>query len=259
MAKNVFEKKEASDLAVAYVPRKFPAVVSKVAKAFVALQGEGGSASRFQIDRIVSQQTGIADMERISIEEKIEREALERLKDIQEKAYKEAYELGLDEGRTRALQSTSAEVAERVERLDAVLQSVENLKSELAQSHEAHLVKLVFHIAHRIAMAESRTRPETVSDILERVVEDAKSDERIVVRVSPDDKRFVEEARARKGAATDSEARVRIEESDRITPGGCIIETNYGSIDATIEQRAKKVWEALSGSLPRTTDTTASE
>ncbi|MCB0357040.1 MAG: hypothetical protein KDD40_08540, partial [Bdellovibrionales bacterium] len=33
--------------------------------------------------------------------------------------------------------------------------------------------------------------------------------------------------------------------------GGCILETNYGAIDARIEERLEKVWKAIEDKMPR--------
>src|SRR5580704_7133630 len=89
--KAVFPKDEAEKIAVKYNPRKFPAIISPTASAFVAYNS-GSDEDSFRIDKLVAEQSGIAELERVSLEEKVEREALQRLKDIQEQAYKEAYQ-----------------------------------------------------------------------------------------------------------------------------------------------------------------------
>lgn len=258
--KTVFDKHEAENVVVSYVPRKFPAVASPSAQSFVSLQAadagrrQGGGAGAFTIDRIVSERTGIAALERQSMEEKVEREALERLKEIQEAAYKEAYDLGLEEGRARAYVDAGGDIQSRVESLDGLLERLDSLKVELAVANERHLVTLCHRMASRIAMEEVQERPEFVANLILRAVEDAKSDERILVRVSPDDLKFVEASRERAASSGHSVARVKLEPSDSILPGGCVIETNYGSVDATIEQRIKKLWDAVSAKFPKTSD-----
>ena len=93
---SVLPKDEADKIAVAYTPRKFPAAISKTALEFHRMHSEASSheSKDFRIDRILAEQTGIGDLERMSLEEKVELEALRRVKDIQEDAYRAAYEIG---------------------------------------------------------------------------------------------------------------------------------------------------------------------
>jgi flagellar assembly protein FliH len=254
MAKTVFEKREAQDMAVAYVPRKFPRVVSEQAKAFVSLAARGGGAGTFKIDRIVSEQTGIADMERLSLSEKVEKEALERVAQLQETAYKEAFQLGFEEGRRGAHDDASEKIEARLAQLDALLSAMERLKQDLAIGNEAHLVRLAYAIASKIAMDEIRERPDLVAGIVRRAIEEGQADERIVVRVSAEDKAFIEASRERLGRDADAAKRVKLEEDASVASGGCVIETNFGSIDATIEQRVQKLWQAIAEKLPKTPD-----
>lgn len=252
MAKRVFEKTEADEMAIAYVPRKFPREIGASAKTFHALQSDGaGEAAAFRIDRIVAERTGVAELERLSMEEKVERVALERLKSVQEQAYKEAYDLGMIEGRERAHAETMAEIAARLDRFDALGDAIARQQSALALANEARLVRLAFAIATKLAMQEVRERPELVAGILRAAIEEAQADERIVARVSAEDRREAEAAREALGRDADSGARVKIEEDPSIHPGGCVIETNFGSVDATVEQRVKRLWEALSEKFPR--------
>ncbi len=59
---------------------------------------EKGKGSDFRMNDAVRVQTGIDEVERINEEGKVEVAALEKLKEIQEDAYQEAYKLGLEEG-----------------------------------------------------------------------------------------------------------------------------------------------------------------
>ena len=45
--------------------------------------------------------------------------------------------------------------------------------------------------------------------------------------------------------------KIRLEGVEGISEGGCIVETNYGQIDARFEQRVEKLWEAVSESIHR--------
>ena len=44
---------------------------------------------------------------------------------------------------------------------------------------------------------------------------------------------------------------VKLQAAPNIQPGGCIVETNYGVIDARIAERTSKLWDEISQTLPK--------
>lgn len=251
---SVLDKNDADKVAVSYTPRKFPVVISPVAKEFVSHQAESGK-SRFRIDPLNAAQTGVAELERMSIEQQVEQLALEKMKSVQEEAYREAYQLGLDEGRDRAFAEHKADLEEKLASFDRVLTALSTLKNDLVTANEAHLMKLLMHMASRIAMDEVRSRPELILSVLRQAVESARSEEEVVARVSKQDLEFIEKAKERLGREMEFTKRVKLEESEGVSPGGCIVETNYGSVDASIEKRVARLWEIMAEKMPKVSDT----
>lgn len=257
MAKGVLSEDEAKKIAIAYAPRKFPQTVTPAASSFVAFQSNqeaSGKNPSFRIDRIVAEQTGIADLERVSMEERVEREALGRLKDIQEQAYQQAYQMGLEEGREKAYQETSEAFVERMAHMDQLISSMENLKPELVSYNEAHIVRLAYTMAKKIAMTEIAENTELILNTVRQAIESAQSDENITVRLAPSDLEFIEHMKEKLGKDFDKLKKARLEASESITPGGCVVETNYGDVDATVEQRVEKLWSSLASKLPKVSD-----
>lgn len=84
-----------------YEAKKIDMDMPRSAKQFVGEQPLE-SGARFVIDELISKQTGIFEQEKMKVEQAIDEKVIEKLKDIQEKAYKEAYELGLEEGKKLA-------------------------------------------------------------------------------------------------------------------------------------------------------------
>ena len=262
LRKIVLSKEEADRVAVVYSPRKFPTTIQPAAREFVSLQvtrAEEGAEPSFRIDKIVADQTGIAELERLSIEEKVEREALSRVKDLQEQAYQEGYQLGFDEGRETAFVEKKAELARSLDRLSALIASIERLKTDLIACNETQIMRLVYEMAKRIAMNEISARPDAVLEVMKQAVESAQSDETITIRVSPEDYKFIESVKEKLGKDFDFLQKSKLEASEEITHGGCVIETNYGAVNATVEQRVSKLWETLSEKLPKIQDTLKAE
>lgn len=246
-------KEEAEKLAIEYAPRKFPMSISPTAHAFHSLQSAQGEPS-FKLDKIIAKKTGVEELERVSLEEKVEAEALAKLKEVQESAYQQAYELGLQEGRERAYQEHSDDIAQHLNSLETVLQKIENLKVELVSFNEVHIMKLIYHLASKLAMTEISAHQEMVLGVIKGAIGDVQSEERLTLKVAPADFAFVESVKSKATGELHSFRNLKIEESEAVNPGGCIVETNYGVVDATIEMRVQKLWDALSDKLPKVKD-----
>ena len=256
---SIVDKDEAENIVVAYTPRKFPFSVTASAKEFHAYQEASANPTRFHIDPLVAEQTGVAQLERLSVEQQVEKLALEKVKDLQEEAYREAYQLGLDQGRESAFAEFREELEQRMDYFTKLLQTIENLKTELVSHNEAHFMKILYHIASRVAMSEITTKPETILSALQQTVEGSQSDEQMTAKINKTDLQFIQSVMEKLGKDMEFIKRLRLEDSDDIKPGGCIIETNFGSVDATIEQRVTKIWEAISEKLPKVDDTVGGE
>jgi flagellar assembly protein FliH len=100
-------------------------------------------------------------------------------------------------------------------------------------------------------MAEIAEKPEIILEIVRQAIQGAQSDESVNVRVSPVDLEFIEHVREKLGKEFDLLKRAKFEAAESITTGGCIVETNYGDVDATVEQRVNKLWDSLKEKLPK--------
>ncbi|MBO9666252.1 MAG: flagellar assembly protein [Bdellovibrio sp.] len=253
--KAVLSKEVADKTVLEFVPMRFDLGTPEQAMNYLAQKKAG---SDFRMNDAIRVQTGIDQVEQVSEEEKIEAAALDKLKEIQEAAYQEAYNLGLEEGRKEAFEKVSAEIAERMQGLDELLLGVKELKSEMASFNESHLIKLAFHMAGRLAKAELETNNEAMVQILRDAVGLAQDEENITVHVSQDQFEFLETLKKETGRDFEFAKKIRFEPSADIKAGGCIVETNYGEVDARIEQRMEQLWSVLSENMPKVKDKVAS-
>lgn len=251
IAKSVLPKEIAEKTVLEFVPARFDLGTPEQALNYLSEKQRG---SDFRMNDAVRIQTGIDQVEKISDEEKVEVAALEKLKEIQEGAYEEAYRLGLEEGRKEAFEKVSSEIAERMTALDVLLNAIKDLKAEMATFNEAHLIKLMFQMAARLAKTELEGNNEAMTQILRDAVSLSQDEESITVRVSPSQFEFLEELKKETGRELDFVKRIRFEPSPEVSDGGCIVETNYGEVDARIEQRIEQLWSVLSESTPKVKD-----
>ena len=247
-SKNFLRKDAAANKVLEYVPKKFELGTPNQALDYLGAKKHG---SDFQMSDVIRVQTGIDQIEKIDEEEKIEGKALEKLKEIQELAYQEAYQLGLDEGKKKAFAEFSFHIQENLDRFAKVIGHIEKMKESMMSFNEAHLVKLMFHMASRLAHTQLVDNNPLIIEIIKNSVNLAQDEEEIVVRVSSEQYKFLEELKTETAREYDFLKKVKLEPSNDITSGGCIVETNYGEVDARIEQRTQQLWEGLVDNMPK--------
>jgi len=245
----IIKSQEEDQIIFSYQPKEFPLVIAPVASRFVSEQLH--EATDFQISPLAAEQAGIAKLQREALNDRIEQEALQKLKDVQEKAYKEAYDLGLIEGREKAFEEQGATIKAQLMKLESFLELLENLKSKVLSDHETHIMRVIFEIASRIAMHEISIKPESIIDVVRQILVETQSDESLILRIAAQDQKFLDEAKQRLIKENQAFKRVRLEPTDNVEPGGCILETNYGSIDASIKTRVQRAWQTIADRLPK--------
>lgn len=170
------------------------------------------------------------------IEEK--KAEIERLK---EEAFKTGYEEGfiagqkaLDEDREKMMQEVAA-----------ALSKLEEEKKNLVKEMEPKLLQLAVYLARQIVHAELRLFPEQIRNLVNAVLERAIEADDVVLKVPPSDYEEILDLLSETG-----QKRIRVEVDSSIRKG-CLLETPYGTLDATVEgqlkEMAHEIFEVLSG------------
>lgn len=226
-----------------YSPRPFERNLSKAAEAF--LETKEKNQNSFKLSELVASQAGIAERERSALEERAEHIALEKVKEIQEPAYQQAYDLGREEGRKSAFEEASQQIADRLTRVDELLTSLGKIKTELLTQNEGNLIRTVYHLATKIAQFEIKGHDDSILSVLRSAVELAQSQETVTVKVSKDDFDFLQTIKDFSKREMEFMKKVKMDPQEGIDSGGCIVETNFGTIDATVEERVQNLWSAI--------------
>jgi len=208
---------------------------------------KGGS--RFKLSELTREQTGLSKLEAENFERQVEEKVVGRLKEVEENAYSEAFELGLIEGRKQAFETQNAEIDERLRRMDQLADVISTMKRDLLAYNESHLIQLAFHMAERLAAHEIEINKEATVEILRQAVEIAQTEEEIIARVAPEQIEFLESLRVNTGREFEFLKKIRFDADPSIEGGGCVLQTNYGEIDSRFEQRVEQLWESLKENL----------
>lgn len=254
-SKNILKKSEADSSVMEYVPLRLELDTPKEAIEYLKNKEHG---SDFRMSDALREHTGIDKIEQQNEELLVEEKTIEKLKSVQEAAYKEAYNLGLEEGRKEAFDKMSKDLNEKMSHFELLLNSISNMKNEIFNFNEAHFIKLTLVIACRLAKQELKINNEPLVEIIRSAIGLAADEENVVVQVSPEQLEFVERLKKETSRELEFLKKIKLEPSESVSVGGCVVMTNYGEVDARIEQRIEQLWKIIEESTPKVKDKVAS-
>ena len=151
-----------------------------------------------------------------------------------EQAIAEGYAEGLRAGRAEAAQQ-----GERVKELaDSYASALDNLDFRLADM----VLELALDVARQVIAGELAVHPERILAVVKLALNQmAESTREARLIVNPEDAALL---RPHLEAILDKN-RLRMVEDVRIVRGGCLIETNQGDLDATLQARWRQVVQVL--------------
>jgi flagellar assembly protein FliH len=248
-SRSILKEERAREIVVEYTPTQFNLGTPLQALEYLEEVKRG---SDFIMNPVIREQTGVEELQREDLDSRAEELAIHKLQDIQTAAYKEGYDLGLDEGTKRAYQEKTKEIKTKLEELDRLLVNVSKLKTDLEVQNESHLIQLMYHMASRIALRQIEGDNQIIIDVMRQAMSLAQDEENITVQVSDKQLEFIEDIKKNSHSREfDFIKKIKIEGNPGIQPGGCIVETNYGEVDSRVEQRLAKLWEHLSEAVPK--------
>ncbi len=126
-------------------------------------------------------------------------------------------------------------------------QELKRIRIEMQQQ----ILPLALKAAKKIVAKELETHPETIVDIVIKVLTPVTQSRQITILVNRQDREALEAARPKLREMLEQVESFTILERTDISPGGCVIETEGGIINATIENQ----WRALEAAFDRYTKT----
>jgi flagellar assembly protein FliH len=164
--------------------------------------------------------------------------AAQQLRAARQSGYQDGYRDGLvalDGFKQSFAAQTTTQVGALV---TAIGEQLDALQQDMAKCLAATATQL----ARRIVRSELTARPECVALVAEQAIETLlQSARHIVVRLHPDDHALVEAGAAEAIAARGA----RLVDDASISRGGCRIDSDIGSVDATIDERWRRAAAAL--------------
>jgi flagellar assembly protein FliH len=135
--------------------------------------------------------------------------------------------------------------AEERERVEQFLASLEEQFRQVKERFEENVIKCALAVAERIVKREIARDQEFVLTQVREALKRVVGVSRIQLRVHPSDETLLQSRRAGLMEASDSLREISIEADETIEPGGCIVESESGSVDAQLSTQLQQIEEAL--------------
>lgn len=193
-----------------------------------ALQSDGNSSKK--IEQAQAQAEQIIEVAKMRAEE-IEREAFIK----GEAAGKAAVSMEIDR-----------QVSDLRGQLSRTLNELQGLKSELESKVEREMVELAIEISKKIVQREVTVDREVALTLARVALTRLHSRTTTVIRLHPDDYAHATTNRDK----LESDGTVEFVEDRSVGPGGCVIQTDMGEVDARISQQFREIEKGFWGDSP---------
>lgn len=173
--------------------------------------------------------------------ERIIAEAQENAKQIES----EAWQRGQKEGREAGIEEGKGEIQRVIDRFHVVLSKAIERRNEIIQESETQVVNLVLSIAKKVIKVISENQRNVVINNITQSLQKLQQKSDIVVRVNLADLEIATKHKEDILKMAERVQTITIAEDATVDPGGAIIETDFGEIDARIASQLREIEDRI--------------
>ena len=160
---------------------------------------------------------------------------------VREQAFEEGFAAGVAQAQSQLDGPASA--------LAAAADQLQALRTDAAASVEADAVELALRIAEQAVGAAIAADPELVVEAVRGALRRLVERDRVLILVNPDDLELVRDHVGRLVSELGGIEHCEVQAERRVRPGGAIVRTTEGEVDATLETKLARAREVLEHEL----------
>jgi len=168
------------------------------------------------------------------------------LESIRKKAEEEGYEAGLEKGYAEG----QAEVERLVQQLHSIIDKTIEKRNEIIDESETQVINLVVMIAKKVVKVISENQKNVVVNNVIQALRKLKSRGEVLIKVNLADVELTSEHIKDFMRMVENIRSVTVVEDSTVDRGGCIIETDFGEIDARISSQLHEIEEKILDLVP---------
>ncbi len=173
-------------------------------------------------------------------------EGRESLKQIEEEAFRQGWQDGYEEGKREAEDEYDAKLKEAA----GLVEKAHEERRRIVAGSEDEVVQLAVAVARKIIGREMAANPDIIVDIVKRAIQKTTDREELTVRVNPDNLESALNAQDEITRSVKGIRKMKFLADPTVAPGGCVVETSNGTVDARVERQLSEIEQALTEVSP---------
>ena len=145
-----------------------------------------------------------------------------------------AYRKGYDEGQKSGYNDGQSELNRLIERVHKIVESVMNRREEILRDTEQQIVDLVILMTRKIVKIISENQKGVVLSNVLSALKKVKTRCSVIIRVNIEDLKLTSEHTGEFIKRVEAVQEITVIEDSSVDKGGCVVETDFGAIDARI-------------------------
>ena len=189
-----------------------------------------------------------AETKAAEIIKEAENKSLELIREGEQKREKtigEAYKEGFDKGSEDGYKEGQQEANRLVERLHVILDKTLDRRQSIRDETEQQIVELVLLISRKVVKVISESQRSVVMQNILQALRRVKGRGEVTIRVNLADLKLTSEHTKEFMQAVESVKNITVAEDSSVEKGGCIIETDFGAIDARISSQLNELEQKI--------------
>jgi flagellar assembly protein FliH len=178
--------------------------------------------------------------------EELEAEVKQRVERIENQAYEKGYRDGHEQG----FNGGKDEVQRLIDRLHVIMTKAIDKRNEIIEESETQIINLVLLIAKKVIKVISENQKNVVINNVIQALRKLKSRGDVVIRVNLSDLDLTTEHIKDFMSMVENVKSITVLEDSSVDKGGCIIETDFGQIDARISSQLHEIEENIIELMP---------
>ncbi|MDA8426739.1 MAG: flagellar assembly protein FliH [Treponema sp.] len=162
-----------------------------------------------------------------------------------DEAERAAAKQGREEGREAGYTEGKSEVERLVGRLHVILDRAMDKRAEILAETESQVVELVLLVARKVVKVISDNQKSVVVQNIGQALRKLKTKSEVIVRVNLADLQLATEHIKDFVQMTENAKKMTVVEDSTVDRGGCVIETDFGEIDARISSQLHELEERI--------------
>ncbi len=158
---------------------------------------------------------------------------------------RDAYQRGRSEGEAAATQLGNQKLQQFEARFRQIIQELIQYREALYKESGRQLFDFAFRIANTISAARGEAEETAVLDTIDRCLTEILDKSKLKIRLNSSQVEYVRSHLDELKNLGTINSVVTVEADARVTAGSCIIETDSGSADATIESQLEELKQQL--------------